>query len=63
MQACIEQARMRGVEVLWLGVWERNEHAIGFYKRWGFELVGTHLFQLGQDLQTDYVMARRVSED
>ena len=63
MQACIEQAQMRGVEVLWLGVWERNEHAIGFYKRWGFVPVGTHLFQLGQDLQTDHVMARRVFED
>jgi GNAT superfamily N-acetyltransferase len=61
MQACVEQARQRGVEVLWLGVWEHNARALAFYRRWGFEIAGTHHFQLGQDLQTDYVMARRVS--
>jgi diamine N-acetyltransferase len=61
MKACIEHARMRGVEVLWLGVWERNERALAFYSRWGFESVGTHIFLLGQDRQTDFIMARRVS--
>lgn len=60
MQASIDQAQILGVEVLWLGVWERNARAIAFYRRWGFEKVGTHNFQLGQDLQTDYVMARRI---
>ena len=33
MQASIDQAQILGVEVLWLGVWERNERAIAFYKR------------------------------
>jgi len=61
MRACIEHAQMRGVEVLWLGVWERNERAIAFYNRWGFESVGTHIFLLGQDRQTDFIMAHRVS--
>ena len=61
MKACLEQAQMQGAEVLWLGVWERNAHAIAFYSRWGFEKVGTHIFLLGQDRQTDNIMARRVS--
>lgn len=61
MKASIEQARNLGVGVLWLGVWEHNTRAIAFYKRWGFEVAGEHPFQLGQDLQTDFVMARRVS--
>jgi diamine N-acetyltransferase len=61
MKACIEHAQMRGVEVLWLGVWERNVRAIAFYNHWGFESIGTHIFLLGQDRQTDYIMARRVS--
>lgn len=60
MQACLEQARQRGVAVLWLGVWEHNPRALAFYKRWGFEPVGTHVFQLGHDPQTDWVMARKV---
>lgn len=60
MQACIEQAQQHGVELLWLGVWEQNARAIAFYRRWGFELVGQHAFQLGEDLQTDFLMARRL---
>ena len=60
MQACLDQARAQGVDVLWLGVWEHNPRAIAFYQRWGFEKAGTHHFQLGQDLQTDWVMARRM---
>jgi ribosomal protein S18 acetylase RimI-like enzyme len=60
MQACIDYARSRGVEVLWLGVWEHNPHAIAFYQRWGFMKIGSHISQLGQDSQTDFVMARRI---
>lgn len=60
MQACLDHARQQKVEVLWLGVWEHNPRAIAFYTRWGFEKAGMHLFQLGQDAQTDYVMARRL---
>lgn len=63
MHACIEQAQIHGVDVLWLGVWERNPRAIAFYKRWGFEIAGKHTFQLGQDSQTDFVMVRRVSKE
>lgn len=62
MQACLEHAAGRAVEVLWLGVWEHNPRAIAFYQRWGFEKIGEHDFPLGQDIQTDWVMARRMGE-
>ena len=42
---------------LWLGVWKENIKAIQFYKKMGFEKVGTHIFQLGSESQIDYVMA------
>lgn len=42
--------------VLWLGVWEKNERAIAFYQKNGFKIKGKHIFQLGSDAQTDYVM-------
>jgi len=58
MRACIEEAERAGREVLWLGVWERNERAKRFYGKWGFQRVGEQAFQLGSDLQTDWVMAR-----
>jgi diamine N-acetyltransferase len=58
MRACISEAERAGREVLWLGVWERNERAKRFYGKWGFRQVGEQTFQLGSDSQTDWVMAR-----
>ena len=48
---------------LWLGVWERNSKAIYFYKRNGFEEFGSHLFKLGDDIQTDILMRLNVKDD
>jgi ribosomal protein S18 acetylase RimI-like enzyme len=45
---------------LWLGVWERNPRALAFYRKWGFEVVGEHIFKLGDDLQRDLIMRRDV---
>jgi ribosomal protein S18 acetylase RimI-like enzyme len=58
MQECIDTATSRGFETLWLGVWERNGRAIQFYQKWGFEEVGSHIFQLGSDAQTDLIMQK-----
>jgi len=51
-------ARSRHLEYLWLGVWEHNDKAIGFYKYHGFEVFGSHDFLLGDDLQTDLMMKK-----
>ena len=55
MQSLFDEARRQGHQTIWLGVWERNARAIAFYRRWGFEEVGTHIFQLGSDRQTDLI--------
>jgi len=60
MQRCLVEAASRGRRTIWLGVWERNVRAIGFYQRWHFAIVGSQPFQLGSDRQNDRVMARRV---
>jgi ribosomal protein S18 acetylase RimI-like enzyme len=60
MQRCIDEARASDSDVLWLGVWERNERAIKFYEKWGFTKVGEHVFVLGSDPQTDWLMARAI---
>ena len=60
MQACLAEAKARGYQSVWLGVWEHNDRAIAFYKRWEFELVGTHPFQQGTETQTDFVMQRKI---
>ena len=56
MKACINEARQRGCDSIWLGVWEKNQRAIDFYEKWGFKEVGTHVFMLGDDPQWDFVM-------
>lgn len=61
MRTTLETAAASGYRTLWLGVWERNPRAIAFYERWGFATVGSHVFRLGSDDQTDLIMERPVS--
>jgi ribosomal protein S18 acetylase RimI-like enzyme len=58
MRTCVEHARGWHCDVIWLGVWEHNPRAIAFYQKAGFRVVGRQSFQLGSDLQQDFVMAR-----
>ena len=60
MQYCIDMANQLNKSNIWLGVWEKNERAIAFYKRWGFEKFSEHRFLLGTDLQTDWLMKRAI---
>ena len=60
MEAVEAQARARGARELWLGVWERNERAQAFYRKHGFRRVGTQIFVVGTDPQTDHVMLREL---
>lgn len=56
IQKCMELARQKGFEVIWLGVWEKNTKAMEFYSKVGFESFGAHNFQLGDDAQKDYLL-------
>jgi len=58
MRACLEESRRAGHSTIWLGVWERNERAQAFYRKWNFHPAGEHTFKLGADLQRDILMAR-----
>ncbi len=60
MNHCMDYARQKQHDTLWLGVWEHNHKAIGFYSQWGFELFGSHPFILGNDAQTDVLMKKRL---
>ena len=62
MRACIAEAGRRGHRTLWLGVWEHNARAQAFYRKWNFTDIGTHVFQLGDDPQTDILMQRAISD-
>jgi len=60
MEKCIEVSATQKKQVIWLGVWEKNQHAIAFYERWGFEKFSEHDFILGDDVQTDWLMMKQL---
>jgi ribosomal protein S18 acetylase RimI-like enzyme len=57
MKEALSVARKKKFSVIWLGVWEHNDRAIAFYKKWGFERYGQHIFMLGDDAQTDLLFS------
>jgi len=63
MRACIAEAVQKGHRTIWLGVWENNHRARAFYRKWDFREVGEHIFQLGDDPQTDILMERLLAKE
>lgn len=59
-EKAIEISIHKNVEFVWLGVWEENPRAIRFYQKNGFEAFDQHVFQLGDDKQTDILMRRKI---
>ncbi|GGH06305.1 GNAT family N-acetyltransferase [Mucilaginibacter phyllosphaerae] len=60
MEFAMQQATSRQLKYIWLGVWEHNTKAIGFYKIKGFGPFGSHNFMLGSDEQTDILMKKEL---
>lgn len=58
LQKAFEQAL--GKKYLWLGVWEKNFRALRFYEKNGFRIFDQHVFVLGNEAQTDYLMRKEV---
>jgi len=58
---CIEIAKERKRLYIWLGVWEKNDKGIRFYERFGFKKFGDHKFILGNDVQTDWLMMLKLT--
>ena len=60
MEKCFAAAKNKNYQTMWLGVWEHNYRAQKFYEKLGFNQVGNHIFQLGSDPQTDWIMERKL---
>jgi len=58
----VETAINKHFDYVWLGVWEHNYKAIGFYEHNGFVRFDSHEFMLGDDKQTDLLMRKNLSE-
>ncbi len=55
-------AQKNKVDFVWLGVWEENHRALQFYTKNGFVAFDTHVFQMGDEAQTDIMMKLAIKE-
>jgi diamine N-acetyltransferase len=58
LEAALTYSMQNKFDWIWLGVWERNFNAQKVYAKWGFEKFGEHIFQMGTDAQTDWLMKK-----
>ena len=58
MAVAVEHAIQHGAASMWLGVNEQNQRAQRFYAKQGFVVTGTKSFQLGANLEHDFVLTR-----
>ncbi|MCR6847725.1 GNAT family N-acetyltransferase [Bacillus sp. IBL03825] len=58
LNRAIEIAIEHNKKKIWLGVWEKNENAIAFYKKMGFVQVGADSFYMGDEEQIDFIMTK-----
>ncbi len=56
-------AESYGLNYIWLGVWEKNPDAIRFYERKGYVRFGDHPVQVGDEVQTDFLMKKMVRSE
>ena len=60
IEKCFDVGKGKGHDVIWLGVWEYNPRAEAFYTKYGFRIIGKHIFQYGSDPQTDRLMQKEL---
>jgi diamine N-acetyltransferase len=60
IEASLHYAQQRKYDWIWLGVWEQNFKAQDFYNRWGFEKFSEHVFWMGDDAQTDWLLKKKL---
>ncbi len=62
MGQALKRAKERGVDSVWLGVWEHNDAAQAFYKSHGFVKVGEHIFKTGEQEDTDHILLKKLAK-
>lgn len=55
-------ATLKAFTFIWLGVWEENHRALGFYRKNDFHVFDKHIFIMGDDKQTDLLMKLQIKK-
>jgi ribosomal protein S18 acetylase RimI-like enzyme len=63
MDAVFAHPQIRTARSVYLDVWERNHDGLRFYRRRGFDVIGSHRFEVASGAPTDldFIMVRRSS--
>ncbi len=64
MNYALQSAVENSCNAVWLGVWEHNEKAKSFYKKFNFKATGfTTAFKVGNTVQTDNLMMKVIEKN
>lgn len=63
IQLALSVVGAEGLRPVWLSVFSENPRAISFYKKWGFQIVGSQEFLVGTDRQKDFLMQRAIATE
>jgi ribosomal protein S18 acetylase RimI-like enzyme len=58
----LETAVQTGYQSCWLRVWDKNERAIEFYRRWRFSTAGAEPYFVGQTSEMVLIMTRPLTD-
>ena len=61
-ELALDMAKEGRFDWAWLGVWEGNVKAQGFYRKYGFEKFSEHSFKVGDKVDTDWLMRKALKE-
>jgi diamine N-acetyltransferase len=60
MQRFLELCREREIEVAYVSCYTENSRALDFYAHFGFEIVGTYDFEVGQHRDQDHILCKKL---
>lgn len=56
MQVFLEEAKIHGLTNIWLSTGSFNNRALGFYRKYGFEIIAHHAFPVGETVYDDVIL-------
>lgn len=58
MREFLELCKARNIEVAYVSCYTENKQALAFYARYGFEVVGTYDFEVGEHRDQDHILCK-----
>lgn len=60
MKQFFELCNARQIEMAYVSCYTENKQALAFYARYGFEVIGTYDFEIGEHRDQDYILCKHL---